>query len=35
MPGRIDMHLVQPRLDDRVQHGGRIVALAEDVMWRQ
>ena len=32
MPGHTDMHLVQPRLDDRVQHGGRVVALADDVM---
>jgi hypothetical protein len=32
MPGQTDMHLVQPRLDDCVQHGGRVVALADDVM---
>jgi len=32
MPGQTDVQLVQPRLDDRVQHDGRVVALADDVM---
>jgi len=32
MPCQTDMQLVQPRLDDRVQHDGRVVGLAHDVM---